>query len=188
MNIGRAFSFVFDDKNWFTKLLIPFFFCLIPIINFSVTGWGLRIARMVIRGEPVTPLPELSFGEDFKTGLKWFVVTLVYALPIVVLSLGLAACNILTIVPVAMSTDSNSSVNAGMTLVSVFTQLGLNGLLMIFAVAYAFILAAAAGHLPLRILRLDRASTSRLRLDWSARLLSRTCWCSPLPRFAACSP
>jgi hypothetical protein len=74
------------------------------------------------------------------------VVALVYALPIIVLSFGLAACNIITTIPIALSGDSNSSLTPGLTIANVFFQLGMNGILMIFAVAYSFILAAAAGH------------------------------------------
>ena len=33
MNYSRAFSYVFDDKNWLSKLLIAGLISLIPIIG-----------------------------------------------------------------------------------------------------------------------------------------------------------
>jgi hypothetical protein len=145
MNIGRAFSFVFEDKNWLNKLVLPFFLLLIPIVNLSVTGWGLRIARNVLQGKPVTPLPELSFEQDFMIGLKFMVVSLVYSLPIIALSLGMAACNILGTLPVILSSRADSAMPA-LSIVNIFFQLGMSVILIPLSILYSFIMAAAAGH------------------------------------------
>ncbi len=90
MDFGRSFSYVFEDKDWLSKLLIAALVLLIPFIGqFIVLGWALEATRRVIAGEePV--LPDWSdFGGHVMRGLKGFVVGLVYALPLIIL----AVCN-----------------------------------------------------------------------------------------------
>ena len=90
MDFGRSFSFVFEDKDWLTKVLIAAVVFLIPIIGqLIVLGWALEITRRVIQGES-PELPDWSdFGGHVGRGLKAFVVGFVYALPIIIL----AFCN-----------------------------------------------------------------------------------------------
>ncbi len=87
MQFGKAFSYVFEDKDWFKKLAIMGLISLIPILGQIVlVGWMIDIIKKVIRHEPVT-LPDLDFGGQLSRGFSGFVVGLVYALPVIVLSI-----------------------------------------------------------------------------------------------------
>jgi hypothetical protein len=101
MDIGKAFSFVFEDAQWVTKLLIAAAILLvgmlfswvlgIPMILASLLlgGYMVAIIRRVLRGQ-LDGLPEWTdWGGLLTDGLKFFVVGLVYALPIILLSLCL---------------------------------------------------------------------------------------------------
>lgn len=82
MDFGQAFSFVFDDPDWLKKLLLNALIGLIPIVGqLYLLGWGLETARRVIQQDPY-PLPEINFGGWLGHGLRAFVVSLVYSLPI----------------------------------------------------------------------------------------------------------
>ena len=102
MDIGRAFSFVFEDENWIVKILIAAAILLAGVV-FSwvliiplllafvlVGGYSVEITRRVIRGNP-DELPEWDdWGRFFGDGLKVWVIGIVYALPIIIVSICLA--------------------------------------------------------------------------------------------------
>lgn len=89
MDFGKAFSYVFDDADWVRKILLSALITLIPIIGeIYLLGWMLEITRRVIHHDPY-PLPDVDFGGYLTTGFKMFVVGLVYALPIIIISGGL---------------------------------------------------------------------------------------------------
>lgn len=92
MDIGKAFSFVFDDEQWVSSILICGLLLFIPIIGaLVVLGYMLETARNVAMGSP-RPLPKWSnFGEKLSLGFGGFVISFVYALPIAVFGL-LFAC------------------------------------------------------------------------------------------------
>ncbi|WP_299030036.1 DUF4013 domain-containing protein [uncultured Thermanaerothrix sp.] len=86
MDFGMAFGFVFQDKDWLRKVLIVALVSLIPIIGqLVVLGWGLNVTRRVMARDP-QPLPDLDFGNDLARGFQAFVIGLVYALPIILIS------------------------------------------------------------------------------------------------------
>ena len=101
MDIGRAFSFVFEDENWIVKILIAAAILLAGVI-FSwvllvplllalvfVSGYSVEITRRVIRGNP-EELPEWDdWGQMFADGLKVWVIGIVYALPIILVGICL---------------------------------------------------------------------------------------------------
>lgn len=92
MDFARSFSYLFEDKEWVTKLLIAAVVFLIPIIgHLIVLGWALEITRRVIQGEEPVLADWSDFGGHVVRGLKAFVVGLVYALPLLILGL----CNAL---------------------------------------------------------------------------------------------
>lgn len=85
MDIGKAFSYVFEDEKWLTKVLIGGLLVWIPIVNFAVIGYSLKISENVARGVE-RPLPEWSdFGDLFMRGLYYIIITLVYSIPIILL-------------------------------------------------------------------------------------------------------
>jgi hypothetical protein len=95
MDIGKSFTYVFEDPNWIMKILIGGIVLLIPIVDFAVFGYMLTTMKNVADGQP-NPLPEWSdFGAHFMKGLYAFVGVLIYFLPAIVLGcciflLGLA--------------------------------------------------------------------------------------------------
>jgi hypothetical protein len=87
MEFGKAFTYAFEDPEWIKKLLIAALILLIPIIGiFVVMGWMLEIIRRVIQHDP-HPLPDWSdFGGYLVRGFQAWLVGLVYALPIILIS------------------------------------------------------------------------------------------------------
>lgn len=93
MDIGRAFTYMFDDEKWVEKLVIGGLLTLasiIPIVNLFtglvLVGYSLRILRRVSRGEEL-PLPQWDdWGGDWVRGLMVALAGLVYALPILILT------------------------------------------------------------------------------------------------------
>jgi hypothetical protein len=84
MDIGKSFTYAFEDPNWIMKILIGGIVLLIPIVNFAVYGYMLTTLKNVADGQP-NPLPEWSdFGAHFMKGLYAFVGILVYFLPAIV--------------------------------------------------------------------------------------------------------
>jgi len=91
MDIGKAFSYVFEDERWISKVLIGGLLIWIPIVNFAVFGYMIQVARNVAQGNS-RPLPEWGeFGDHFMRGLYVVVIYLVYFLPIFILE-GLSVC------------------------------------------------------------------------------------------------
>lgn len=88
MDIGKAFSFVFEDEEWVGKVLIGGLITLIPLIGqLAVLGYALKVAQNVAQGNP-RPLPRWSeFGDHLMRGVYDFVIRLVYALPVVAIGL-----------------------------------------------------------------------------------------------------
>jgi len=86
MDIGSSFSYMFQDKDWIKKILIGGVVGFVPIVNFAAIGYVIQIIRNVRAGQPL-PLPEWDqFGQYFKDGLWIFLIFLVWAIPIIVVS------------------------------------------------------------------------------------------------------
>lgn len=98
MNVGEAFTYVFEDERWVTKLLLGSLIMLIPIFGiFAVLGYVIAVIRNVLAGE-MRPLPEWdNLGQYFVDGLMVTVANLVYALPIIVLACVIALPSLLPI-------------------------------------------------------------------------------------------
>jgi len=82
MDVGRAFSYVFQDPRWLTKGLIALVMLIIPVIGWLILfGYILRIVRQVATDSD-TPLPEWDdFGRDLALGFKGAVAWFVWSLP-----------------------------------------------------------------------------------------------------------
>lgn len=135
MDIGKSFSFVFDDENWLKQLLIGGLIFMIPIVNFAAMGYMIAVIRNVRDGRDI-PLPDwgTGFGEYFTDGLKVVAGFLVYLLPVIVLS-----CIYGVVMGVAGGTMSDSDAAGG---IIVFSSLCLNCLVMLFALAVSFLYPA----------------------------------------------
>jgi hypothetical protein len=132
MDIGRAFTFVFDDEDWIKKILIGGIVTIIPIVNFIAIGYGLRVLRNVARGD-AKPLPEWDdWGGDFVKGAMVFVAGIIYALPIIVLS-------IISAIITAIASDAFGEVGG----IGGLCILGVNCLNVLWAIAMALWMPAA---------------------------------------------
>lgn len=102
MDIGKAFTFPFDDDQWIASILICGALLLLPIVGWlAIAGYTLETARNVMQGSP-RPLPKWNnFGEKLSLGLGYLVVTLVYSLPAAILGI-IASC---VLIPAAISGD-----------------------------------------------------------------------------------
>lgn len=82
MEMGKAFTYIFDDESWITKIIIGGILGIIPIVNFAVFGYMVETIRNVAQGME-RPLPEWSeFGEKFVKGLMVFIIYFIYTIPI----------------------------------------------------------------------------------------------------------
>jgi hypothetical protein len=87
MDYGKSFSYTFKDEKWISKFLVGVVVSLIPIVNLAAVGYIVELVRNVRDGLK-TPLPEWDdFGGFFISGLKFFLGTLAYALPAILVSL-----------------------------------------------------------------------------------------------------
>ena len=91
MDIGRAFSFVFQDPRWVTKVLIGALMVVIPVFGwFTLAGYAARILRQVATSGTDLPLPEWdSLGDLFVAGFKVAAATFVWGLPVSLLGFAL---------------------------------------------------------------------------------------------------
>lgn len=86
MDIGSAFSYVFDDEEWIKKVLIGAVLALTGIGFIPIIGYGLEVTRRAAQGHP-QPLPDWDdWGKMIIEGLLSGVISFVWALPIVLLS------------------------------------------------------------------------------------------------------
>ncbi|MFT5194597.1 MAG: hypothetical protein ACI9EW_003944 [Cellvibrionaceae bacterium] len=91
LDYAKGLTFAFEDKDWLSKLgkgalwaFISTILFIIPLYFFML-GYALDTARNVMKGEK-HPLPNLDdVGEVYKDGARFFVVTLFYSLPAVIL-------------------------------------------------------------------------------------------------------
>ena len=94
MEMGRAFAYIFEDKNWVSKLiplLLIGFLSLIPVFGLiaSAAGLGylLHLAHNVRQGLP-RPLPGWDdWQEKLNTGAQLLLAILIYNLPVLLMSL-----------------------------------------------------------------------------------------------------
>ena len=92
-NLGRAFSFMFEDKDWIQKILIGAAFVLLSCIVVGIPfllGYLLEVARRSAEGKEL-PLPDWdNLGEKFGKGLMFFIVLIIYCIPVCIASLILS--------------------------------------------------------------------------------------------------
>jgi hypothetical protein len=140
MDIGKAFGFVFEDERWVSKVLLGGLFLIIPIVNFAVIGYMLKVAQNVAQGNP-RPLPEWGeFGDHFMRGLYGVAIQIVYQLPTLIVY-GVFFCVLLAAGGAAGSERGSDGAGAIGVL-----SLCLLPLIFILALAGAFLSYVAAGR------------------------------------------
>ena len=84
-DIGAAFKFQFQDPNWVSKMFLGALFELLSILiigSWIVMGYQVEVIQRVMRKDP-TPLPEWDrLSEKLLRGVKLFLVSIVYYLPL----------------------------------------------------------------------------------------------------------
>lgn len=96
MDFGKAFTFVFEDKDWIRKLgfgglffFIGLLLLIIPGVLYLM-GYQVAVGRNVYNGEK-HPMPEPDdFAGLIKDGLIVFLAAIVYTLPILIIVLPLS--------------------------------------------------------------------------------------------------
>jgi hypothetical protein len=110
MDIGKAFTYVFEDERWITKVLIGGLFVLASIVLVGIpilAGYALRTMRNVMNGVE-KPLPEwTNIGDLFKEGLYLAVIIIIWAIPVI-----LIACIFGIAGGLAGSSNSSAGANA----------------------------------------------------------------------------
>lgn len=136
MNFGLAFSYVFEDSDWFKKIIIIALVSLIPIIGqFVALGFAMEIIKRVINNHP-TPLPELDFGGFLGKGFQAFIISIVYGIPLFIFIIPIQ------IIPaVAGSMDNPDLVNV----LTIGVSCICGGLAFLYGIVMGFMLPAAYG-------------------------------------------
>jgi hypothetical protein len=135
MDFGLAFSFLFKDPDWFKKIAIIGLVGLIPIIGqFVVLGWAFEIARRVIRSD-FQPLPELDLGEQLGKGFQVWLIYLVYAIPIIIVTIPLAVVD-------SLGTNSGGDMQTVVAILSVCCS----AIIFLYGLFMAFVVPAAIGR------------------------------------------
>ena len=143
MNIGKSFSYVFEDQKWIEKVLIGGLVSLIPVLgSILLSGYFVELVRNVRQGEP-EPLPAWdNWGDKLATGFKLFIIVLVWMIPLLFLGM-------LAFFPAMLSGDSS---DGG----------GILGLLTLcfgcFYVLYAFIFLLATPGIIIKFAETDEIS------------------------------
>ncbi|MGD2049984.1 MAG: DUF4013 domain-containing protein [Chloroflexota bacterium] len=139
MDIGKAYTFIPEEEDWIKNIviggvLVLFSFLLIPI--FFLIGYQVRVVKRVMDGD-IHPLPEWDdWGQMFMDGLVVWVAQIVYALPVILLTL----CSFFIWVPAA--TDPGGDIGAALSGAAIFGLVVLTCLVFLFAIALAFIMPA----------------------------------------------
>jgi hypothetical protein len=141
MDVGKSFSFVFEDDQWITKILLAAailllgilfsWLLLIPLIlAFALlSGYGVEITRRVLHGQ-LSGLPEWdNWGQLIAEGIKVIVIGIVYALPMIILSICMG-------IPIGILAENAEGLS---TLFSVL----LSFVSLLYAIAMSIVLPAA---------------------------------------------
>jgi hypothetical protein len=86
MDIGRAFSYMFDDEDWAQKVLLGALLSIIPIIGpFYALGFATEVIRNIIQGRaPLLPDITEDFGGKLLKGLLVWIIQIIYILPTII--------------------------------------------------------------------------------------------------------
>lgn len=89
MNFTKAFSFMFEDKNWIVKILLGAIFNLLSLVLIGIPfilGYLLELAKNSSEGKEI-PLPEWdNLGDKFTRGLVYLIILIIYSIPGIILS------------------------------------------------------------------------------------------------------
>jgi len=85
MDIGKSFTFMFDDEDWITKILVGALFVLASMVLVGIPfliGYTIALMRNVMAGME-KPLPAWDeLGEKFKEGFILILIIIVWLVPV----------------------------------------------------------------------------------------------------------
>lgn len=142
MEFGKAFTYEFEDTEWIKKIVIMGLITLIPIVGQLVlVGWMIDIIKKMINHEPLT-LPNVDFGGQLSRGFGATVVSVVYALPIIVVGI---IQGIVTALAGGMTGGDSSSMEAGGVIIAILSIcFGL--IYFLYSIVLVFVLPMAYGR------------------------------------------
>lgn len=136
IDIGQAITYVFKDPEWIKKIAIGGLLCLLPVIGWLIVAGYL--ARIIVAAYAArdTRLPEWDdFGGDLVRGLQLTAAVLVWAVPMLLLILGL------TLILVLVSAiDEQLGTLFGLGLV------GFYFLMILFSIVLGFVMPLVIGR------------------------------------------
>jgi len=68
VRIGSSLSYLFRDKEWLKKSMLPGLAFMFPVLNFFAVGYFIQLARKISNGIEL-PLPEIEFKDQWMSGL-----------------------------------------------------------------------------------------------------------------------
>ncbi len=135
MQIGKALTYLFEDRRWLSKVLIGLAISLVPILNLAFSGYVIEIVRRMSREESEI-LPEWDNVEKrFIDGLLVTLAYLIYSLPLIF-------CCVLALAPLLPQLFSDSlDRNAVDTLtgIGMITLICAAGAGFLYAIALSFL-------------------------------------------------
>ena len=138
MNFGSAFSFPFQDPDWLKKITIVAVISLIPIIGqLFLLGWALDITRRVIHNETHL-VPDLDFGAQLMDGFRVLGASMIYVLPIIVVTIPLAILSVF-----AGDSPDQATLQTVTGIAGAFFGL----IVIVYSILLAFLLPAAYGNI-----------------------------------------
>lgn len=167
VNFEKSFGYVFKDPDWVVKLVIGTVFVLLTPFMIGVpfmTGYMIRIIRYRLEGKEGLPA-WTNLGGMFVDGIKMVFVGFVYALPILIMGVGLAI-----VVTIVGEVDSDAGAFMGLLF------LPFQGLSMLYSLALVFIhphiYHVIATDAPLRQAFQLKGYFKILKTEWSAVLVA----------------
>lgn len=150
MDIGKSFSFVFEDPRWVSKVAIGgaillvgtilFFLLFLPTLAalIVVFGYMLTVVKNVSEGS-TTPLPEWNdFGGLFMKGLYAAIGAVIIYIPAIVL----ICCGVLASTAISGTTGGNNNSGSGATAALSIVALCFQCLYILYAIIAAIYLYA----------------------------------------------
>lgn len=96
MDVVEEIKFPTTDNEWVTKVLVGGILSIIPIVNFVVGGYYLKVLKGAIEGRSAMPKWE-DWGNLFINGLVAFVIILVYMIIPILIIVGTAGLTVFSL-------------------------------------------------------------------------------------------
>lgn len=150
VDLSKAIQHMFDDPEWITKAIIGSLLLIVPILNFTVYGYEVRVIQNTRKGE-ARPMPTWEdFGGFFSDGLQLGLARLVYGLPMLIFIIPFFFVFLMPMLAALAAGGSDSrtadqvfGLMFGVGMIFIFLGMGL---LMIYALLLGFTMPAVAAN------------------------------------------